>query len=168
MMQGYNCSENKDTNIMVLEIDEIVKKLINKKAWDVKIGYGSFLTMEFGLPLPSKERGQWHLWIYCCSWRMEKEKLFIAGSEDTTETMKNAANLIDNQVAKSFVVSQPSLDIEICFSNMTVLKTFSIHSEKDGKKHWMLYMPDNKTLSAGPGNNWGIFDSTSGDKIYGG
>jgi hypothetical protein len=79
--------------------------LIGLPAWFVRKGYGSSLTMEFGNPhleirqpkaaspqvsdqvrralarrlvLP---RGDWHLWIYCCHWRVLAEDREIACSK---------------------------------------------------------------------------------------
>ena len=66
--------------------------------WNAKSGWGSFLTMEFGLPHleirePSPPKpdwslrtrrsqarrlvvvhGEWHLWIYCCEWKVHTGK----------------------------------------------------------------------------------------------
>ncbi len=42
-------------------------------AWDATLGYGSFLTAEFGAPGAglSGKRGQYLLWVYMTAWRIE-------------------------------------------------------------------------------------------------
>jgi hypothetical protein len=73
-------------------VHEVFQPLIGKLAWQVRRGYGSFLTMEFGDPhleirqpraldasAPHRVRenfarrrvtvvGQWHFWIQYCDW----------------------------------------------------------------------------------------------------
>src|SRR5436305_1318277 len=79
--------------------------LIGLPAWFVHQGYGSFLTLEFGAPhLRVREpraargnvsekvkklflkrrvsvKGEWHLWIYCCQWRVSDDGQEIAWSD---------------------------------------------------------------------------------------
>src|SRR5215213_6024148 len=79
--------------------------LIGLAAWSVRIGHGSFLTLEFGTPHLSVREpivakpgasekvrkalarrrvrpvGEWHLWIYCWHWRVWSEGAEIACSE---------------------------------------------------------------------------------------
>jgi hypothetical protein len=77
------------------QIERSFAKLQGKLCWGAKRGFGSFLTLEFASPrlvvreLPSSTRavsrrvqklfarrlvsarGRWHLWIYCCEWRVD-------------------------------------------------------------------------------------------------
>ena len=73
--------------------DQLFRRVIGLPCWNVRQGYGSFLTFEFGNPsleireprhvpdasprareLLARRRvtvvGEWHLWIYCCGWRI--------------------------------------------------------------------------------------------------
>ena len=72
-------------------IKEIIKPLIGHKSWNVKLEVGSFLTMEFGDPIPAphlKKHGEWHLWIYCCGWYLENPKGSFIGSEDPRDILR--------------------------------------------------------------------------------
>src|ERR1700676_478999 len=79
--------------------------LIGLPAWFIQRGHGSFLTLEFGAPhleirepkvvRPDMDErvaallrrrqvslgGEWHLWIYCCHWRVLSGSEEIAWSE---------------------------------------------------------------------------------------
>lgn len=81
-------------------IEDIFRPIYGKPCWNVEQGYASFLTLEFGEPQlriqeprkASKQapeslkrrwarrfvyvRGQWHLWLYLCNW-----KIIILGEE---------------------------------------------------------------------------------------
>jgi hypothetical protein len=61
-------------------LKDIPSKIQGLKADNIKLGYGSFLTIDFGEPIEINiktkkgiekfTRGEWHLWIYMCAWRI--------------------------------------------------------------------------------------------------
>ena len=132
------------TDIGELGLDEVVAQIVGRNAWQVGVGHGSFITMEFGEPAigkpPSKRvHGEWHLWIYSCSWRIEKSGQFLAGCEDPRDVMTAALDHIEGRKLLSFNVNYTSLDAELCFDNGIILRLFSIYSESsdDGiVYHW--------------------------------
>jgi hypothetical protein len=86
--------------------------MLGLPAWDVKNGYGSFLTFEFGDPklvvkdrnLPGKAprraaycHGEWHLWIYCCHWRVLQDGNELAWSEDSERAIGRATGFLNGQ-----------------------------------------------------------------------
>lgn len=136
----------------------IIKDIIGKKAWGVKLGHGSFITIEFGHPksdgsIYSAIHGEWHLWVYLCSWRIERGDSFLVGCEDERSKIESVIKEIENKVLLKFDISFPSLDAVLEFEDEIYLSTFSIISEDDegGGQHWMLFMPNDKVLVAGPG-----------------
>ena len=138
-------------------IEEIIKGLLGKKAWNARIGYGSFVTIEFGNPIVQENdqssHGEWHLWVYICSWRIEKDNHIIVGDQDSKERMNETIKLIDGTTLESFEVLSTVLDAILRFSDGLTLRLFSILSndeENDDSPHWMLYMPNNRILIAGP------------------
>src|ERR1700722_18667465 len=82
-------------------------RIYGKPCWGVKEGHGSFLTLAVGdshvvghEPLLTSRRvsppvrkslarrlayvrGQWHLWIYCCSWQILSCDRILAHSESS-------------------------------------------------------------------------------------
>lgn len=86
--------------------------MLGLPAWNVKQGHGSFLTFEFGEPKleieerhsPEKGirrsahvRGQWHLWIYCCHWRVLQHGTQLAWSEDADDIIGCATATLGGQ-----------------------------------------------------------------------
>lgn len=83
--------------------------MLGLTAWGVKQGHGSFLTFEFGPPKLEINvqisrsrrfayvRGQWHLWIYCCHWKIVQGGEQLAWSEDDEKTIGRATAMLNGQ-----------------------------------------------------------------------
>ena len=86
--------------------------MLGLPAWNVKQGRGSFLTFEFGEPKleikaqHSREKGirrsahvhgRWHLWIYCCHWRVLQHGTQLARSEDVSNVIGRATAKLNGQ-----------------------------------------------------------------------
>lgn len=94
-------------------LGDFLRPMLNLPAWNAQQGHGSFLTFEFGQPrLVVREwqsskgdlrrhayaQGQWHLWIYCCHWRITQDRQQSAHSEDTRETIGRAVVQLAGQL----------------------------------------------------------------------
>jgi hypothetical protein len=90
---------------------EVFKPLVGEPAWDVSIGQGSFITLEFGHPhirrteptakVPKRivrVGGDWHLFVYCCDWQILDADRVIATSDGSKEEMNAAAKFLDGQI----------------------------------------------------------------------
>jgi len=75
-------------------IDDKIESVIGEKAWGVRLGVGSLVTLEFGKLMPSNPggyvHGEWHLWIRYCAWRLERLNEVISGSDDERDDLANA------------------------------------------------------------------------------
>src|ERR1017187_8707670 len=95
--------------------EKAFRSIYGKSCWDVKPGYGSFLTFEFGQPhlvvrepiaastsAPAKvrealarsqvyPRGEWHLWIYCCDWEVFSKGKPIGDSSTGIKTRRRCS-----------------------------------------------------------------------------
>ena len=147
---------DKDIN----DIKEIVHSLVGQVSWEAKLGYGSFLTFNFGKLLPPDKRslviGEWHLWIRYCAWRIETDIEVIAGSEDEDDALldKNVKRLQNVPIVK-FDITKPALETTIHFSNALRLRLFPVYSTLESEAdNWLLFTPDEKVLKVGPGANW--------------
>jgi hypothetical protein len=137
-------------------VDEGVTTLVGKAPWRVRLGHGSFVTMDFGRRLPrdsdlSQEHGEWHLSIYLSAWRLDSDSRIVAGSEDSREIMESALTQLEGMTLDRVSVESPSLGLKLWFGPlvMNVFPTYSRDSE-----HWMLYTPSGAVLVAGPGATW--------------
>jgi hypothetical protein len=145
------------TEADIYEIKAKMAPLIRQKPWGVSLGFGSFITLEFGQPIPpskedKKTHGEWHLWVYMCAWRLEKNNKFIAGSGADRSELAKVVQMMEGMSIDSIEILPVAGDTIIYFEEELVLRIFSIYSSED--KLWMLFAPDGNVLSIYPGTNW--------------
>jgi hypothetical protein len=156
--------------------------LVGLPAWQVRRGHGSFLTLEFGAPhLKIREpkvappdmdeqvaaqfrrrlvipRGEWHLWIYCCHWRVLSGGEEVAWSEASDDEIGAAAKELDGQLLTAAEADPAQGTSAFEFDLGATLQTWPYGSGDDTQ--WMLYMPsgdvfsyrENGFYSLGPGS----------------
>jgi len=135
------------------ESEVVFDSLVGKTPWGVALGVGSTLTMEFGRKDPRQSaaaiHGEWHLWLYTCSWRLESESSVIFGCEDDRDVVRRELQVMKWTEIKSVLVSRPHLDLEMSFLNGHKLRTFSVNASTDRQnEQWILFTPDLISVSA--------------------
>ncbi|HEY6945198.1 MAG TPA: hypothetical protein VI431_08655 [Candidatus Acidoferrum sp.] len=97
---------------------EIVALLVGMSPWNVALGVGSFLTMEFGEPeIHSYGRrkvvhGEWHLWLQDCEWRIEAAGgIFATSDEEHDKLSKKIHRLEFGSLTKAQVNEHLDLDL---------------------------------------------------------
>jgi hypothetical protein len=137
--------------------------LIGKRPWRTSLGWGSFLTFEFGQRVRDGKfwHGTWHLWLYMCSWRLNGPHGLVLASDSPRAT-------VGRIVAK--LAAHPLTEVEIqprarCttfeFGRQFLIRCapFSQEEERnnvDPADYWMLFMPRHMVLTAGPGSRISI------------
>jgi len=139
--------------------------VIGLPAWNVRRGHGSAVTMEFGDPhLVVREPitaspgtsdevrrslarrrvapcGQWHLWIWCCHWRIMSGADEIAHSETANEAIDGALKAIDGQKLLSVDADPGDATSVFRFEYSVELQTWPwVETEGDLADQWMLFM----------------------------
>ena len=146
-------------------IEPAFDKLLGLPCWNVKRGYGSFLTMEFGsqhleirAPVETNTsprvkrwlsrrqvtvRGDWHLWIYCCDWRLFVQGKLI-GDSTNARRIDRAAQELNGQKFQEIRIGARGARTMFAFDLGAVLETkpFDRQSEQ-----WHLYEPDGHVLT---------------------
>lgn len=137
--------------------------IIGSPAWLVRRGHGSFLTLEFGEPhLKIREpkvappeitneqartalqrrlvipRGDWHLWIYCCHWRVLSTNTEVAWSESPDAEIDKAARILDGRHLVSVEVDPSKGTSVFKFEQGAHLQTWPYGKGAD--EQWMLCM----------------------------
>ncbi|HET9839415.1 MAG TPA: hypothetical protein VFR84_14385 [Candidatus Angelobacter sp.] len=126
--------------------DAVFKDIYGKPCWRVTPGHGSFLTLEFGNPhleirepitprentpqdvgedLQSRRvsiHGDWHLWIYCCNWRVLRENELV-GDSSSDSRIQRAADYLDGQKLVQFSIQVPSVQCVFAFDLGACLET---------------------------------------------
>jgi len=133
-----------------IEALKIAAGLKGQSPWGVKLGVGSFLTMEFGDPrekqLSSFVHGDWGLWLYMCNWRIEIGSEIVTGSNDDRSVIEAALKELLLGPLETVTLLDPALDLSLQFSSRTKLLTFSSSSNRD-EEQWKLFTPDGHCLT---------------------
>lgn len=137
----------------------LFQQIVNIKPTRAKLGYGSFVTIDFGKDIPEEVKtrqgtqmryhGEWHLWIYKCKWQIDQDGEKLVDSESPKEAIESTLYYLTNKTLTSFKLLNDFYDAELNFENMP-FKTF--HT-KEGEQ-WMLFSPENKTFVSGPLSHW--------------
>jgi hypothetical protein len=132
------------------DTSEILGGLKGQAPWAVKLGIGSFLTMEFGKPEQTESspyiHGEWHLWLYMCNWRIESGNIISTGSNDDRLTIDTTLKETLLGSVENITLLHPALDLSIQFSSGTKLHTFSSSSDRE-EGQWKLFTPDDHCLT---------------------
>jgi len=134
------------------QIQRTLTKLTGLKPWGVKLGFGTFVTIEFGKPQASvqhrgAEHGEWHLWLYMCAWRFQTADRIIVGSEDERSRIESSLESLSLQRLRSVRLLRPALDLAIKFGAEHQLLTFS-PSSVENEMQWILYTPEGNSVAA--------------------
>lgn len=147
--------------------DRCFRRLYGQPCWNAQPGYGSFVTLEFGEPYlrirePRKltgtvstrvrklfaqrqvtVRGQWHLWIYCCNWRLYSGRTVI-GDSTSDSSIPIATQILNGQA-----LTEASFQYRGCRTILTFdlgARLVTEPYDADGKQ-WMLYEPTGRVLT---------------------
>ena len=175
-------------NESIPSIDELFSPLIGLPCWNVKHGHGSFLTFEFGNPgltiheprdTPDttprvKEsltqrlvtvHGQWHLWVYCCGWRIQQHKKQYAHNESDDAKITAACSALDGQALTQVITPRTSWT-QFHFDLGGMLTTGPYDDKCN--EHWMLYCPGGcvYTYRSDGRVSFGSKDQTPDDKQW--
>jgi len=135
-------------------VKERATQLEGKTAWGTRLGFGSFITVEFGLEtrtLGGHVHGEWHLWVYCCAWHIEQKRQLVAASEDERSYLQKRVPILNGRRVTSVEIGEHMSDAAFNFEGSVTLRTLGVYSR--GREHWMLYTPGGKVLTIGPGSS---------------
>jgi hypothetical protein len=133
-------------------IQSAFASVVGLPAWSVRRGYGSFVTLEFGetraTPHGHPPRGDGHLWIYCCRWRLLIGGTQIACDESSDAEIDAAVARLEGQPLAG--VSNDNGATQFRFS-VAVLETWPYDDTedwpRDGTDTWMFFAPSGNVLT---------------------
>jgi len=151
------------TQADLVTIREKIGPLCGQRPWDVSLGYGSFLTMDFGDMHPgrmpgSSSRGAWHLWVQHVAWRLDEDGEVVAACEDPRPELATGVKRMQGRTVQAIDMRPPALDTTITFEDGIVLRLFPTYTA--AYDHWWLFTPDGNVLTIGPGTAWSYHRST--------
>jgi hypothetical protein len=111
--------------------------------------------MEFGKECVEQSRGErykhgeWHLWLQCCGWRLEKGVRILIASEDGRELLVRTTRRLEFGPLVEAGVETPGLDLRLKFESGIKLTTFALNKYR--YEQWELFRPDGRVLTAKAG-----------------
>jgi len=130
---------------------------IDQTVWGAKVGYGSFLTLNIGLPSDDEpDIGDYYLWVYCSAWRIEANGKVIASSEDDRDLLDAGAVVLNGRQLADFTVDPVSLSAVVSLSGNARIIIFAIYTQNF--EHWKMRLPSGRWVQAGPSNQLILLD----------
>ena len=147
-------------------IGQSFRPVLGLPSWGVENGWGSFLTFEFGQPTlvvrepyvsdaPYKRvrasaaqrlaypRGEWHLWIYCCGWKVTVGSKVVA-DWTTHVRSKRAPGILNGQILTGITPLRGGRGWVFDFDLGAKLETRPYDRSSE---QWMLFEPNDRVLS---------------------
>jgi len=138
-----------------IDIREYFEPLLELRPWKAKLGYGSFLTFEFGRRVKKYEfvHGEWHLWIYLASWVLYHGKRKLADSDSDRKVISVAVRRLEDVALSDVKFDLENSKTTFVFDDfrLIVAPPDFVEELDDDDDYWLLYMPENRLLTAGPG-----------------
>lgn len=131
--------------------------------WSASNGYGSFITLYFGEPslrirepIPvihstspkikkqlSRKRvyleGQWHIWIYMCSWKLKDKHEVFCTSDSKSKLMNNSLNLIEGQILCDILINEADGSTKFEFDYGSEILTKPYGEGDTEEDNWLIY-----------------------------
>ena len=137
-------------------VSGLVVSLVGKRVWNVRVGIGNFVTMEFGRQLtPNKfgrSYGEWHLWLCGCEWRIDQRDQILIAGEDSQEQLRVAVQELEGRTLLAVSLYSPAIDATFEFEGGLSLRLFAVNTTE--LESWNLFTPEHKVLVVGPGSKW--------------
>lgn len=143
------------------QLSAMFRPLIGQKPWQVRLGWGSFITMEFGKrsrdswmahgEQHSAVHGQWHLWIYQCDWKLTKNRRLVVSSDDPRDRIRLALGTLEGRTLESVHLFGDDFHTDFLFRGGLRLRTTGYEDGREDEERWLLYTPDHKVLINLPG-----------------
>jgi hypothetical protein len=125
-------------------VRELVAGIGGARVAEAKLGIGSFVTLTME---PAQGAGEWYLWVYQCAWRLERNGLVVAGSEDDRDVLRDAIDRLAFARVAELELAPPA-DATLWFDGGACLRMFCVFSTPT--EQWMLWRPDGRVLTARP------------------
>lgn len=131
------------------QIEKLFTPLIGQKAWGASVGWGSFVTVEFG----SKHlhhrhyHGDWHLWLYQCDWSLSSNGRCLADSESKRKVMQLAIDNLNGSKLTHFSFDSQRTITEFVFENQLHLRCKPYPDAAPDEDYWLLFASDRQVAS---------------------
>src|SRR6267154_3520423 len=131
------------------QIDTLFQALIGQKVWGASVGWGSFVTLEFGRKRSYHRHyhGEWHLWLYLCEWELHSKGRILANSESKKRVMQLGIENLNGLELEHFAFDSQRMITEFTFDHELHLRCKPYSDAAADEECWMLFMPDGQVAS---------------------
>lgn len=133
------------------EIVATLAEFVGQPCWNVRHGFGSFITAEFGAPKSIIRQGRdtdvagaWHLWIYCCAWSFETAGQRLAHSESPDTEIARVVAQMEEQVLRAIRIDAVSGTTTFVFEHGDRLLAKPTDDPDD--ELWQLFTPHDDVI----------------------
>jgi hypothetical protein len=140
---------SRDSMQLKKQIEALFQPLIGQSPWRASVGWGSFVTLEFG-PKRLYNRhyhGDWHLWLYQCEWSLNSNGRCLADSESKKKLMGLAINNLTGAKLTDVSFDQRQTITEFVFQNNLHLRCKPYADAAPDEDCWLLFTPDRQVSS---------------------
>ncbi len=97
-----------------------------------------------------RPRGEWHLWIYCCYWKLKLTDVSITHCESSDRKIEKALSILNGQELNSVSIDRNTKETKFEFDLGGILSTTPyecLDSGGEPYESWMLYLPDGNVVT---------------------
>jgi len=138
-----------------IDIRPYFEPLLHTRPWRAKLGYGSFLTFEFGRRIKNDGHvhGEWHLWIYQSNWRLMHGNRELANSDSDRRVIATAVRRLEGASLSEVNFDPEQSKSTFAFDDfrLVVSPADYLDDPDERDEFWLLFMPNKEILTVGPG-----------------
>jgi hypothetical protein len=141
---------------------EAIAPVLGQETWGARLGFGSFLTFEFGRDVGGGTRkvGEWHFWIQYCAWRISsQDQLLGASGDDQDQALRDAVASLNGKIFQKVSIGEDGRSTSFHFGPDIVLETFACYSSD--LDHWWAFMPTGDVAHLHNDGSWSIGPKTA-------
>ena len=132
------------------DIEMYFQPLIGQSPKRARLGYGSFLTFDFGRAFKQNRKFQyeWHLWVQYADWQLTSKGRQIANSDAKRSLIQAAVARLETRALQKVAHEPRNRETRFVFSAEIELVCRAYADSREDERCWALYMPDLHVLLA--------------------
>jgi hypothetical protein len=137
-----------------IDIRQTFQPVLGMRPWSVKVGVGSFLTLEFGPRIKAHGHihGKWHLWIYQSNWKLFHLDRELVDSANDRKLISVSIRRLKETALTNVDCDPSSGKTVFSFEKFRLVVSAADYLDRPDERdhYWMFFMPDNEVLEVGP------------------
>jgi len=131
------------------QIETLFQPLIGQRPWRASVGWGSFVTLEFGSKRLYNRHyhGDWHFWLYQCEWSLTSKNRCLAHSESKKRVMQLAIDNLKGAKLTAVAFDSQEMITRLVFESYLELRCKPYADAAPDEDCWMLFMPDQQVAA---------------------